>query len=146
MSRAYRNANGDAEKAKVCSVYARKVFDNISNKIAFEDVIKEDMKILSDLLDKQKGKMKSQIERDRVLLKQLEADLRDAKTVQNLYKPLQLKVKDMKHDIRFFLVRYFSVYSKLPVEFSDSTILRGQSHRGQSSSLSPVQVRDDRVE
>jgi len=112
MSGKYSKANGDTEKANVCTEYAGQVFENITLEMAREDTIKEDMKILYELLDKQEDKMKHQIEDDRRLLQQLKSDSRDAKTVKLVYEPLQNKVEMMICHLEDFQNRYFPNLTK----------------------------------
>ena len=107
MSGEYSKANGDMEKSNVCTKYAGKVFNTITDRVALEDIIREDLKVLSELLDKQEDKMKRQLEVDRRLLKQLKADSRDAETVKKFYEPLQNKVKMMIRHLSYFLTMHF---------------------------------------
>ena len=114
MSGKYNKANGNAEKATVCTEYAGQVFTKITLEIACEDTIKEDMKIFHELLKKQEDKMKHQIENDRRLLQQLKSDSRDAKTVKGFYEPLLERVEEMNQNLVDFLIRNFP---NLPTTF-----------------------------
>jgi len=107
MSGDYKKAKCDTNKAVICTLYAEKVFNQITDKVALEDLIKEDLKFHSDLLDNQECKMKSHIEDDRRLLKQLEADSRNADTVKQLYEPLQNKIEIMSRHLCYFLTMHF---------------------------------------
>ena len=114
MSGAYKKAIGDTEKANVCTQYAEKLFNDFTDRLQLENIIKKDMTILADLLDKQEDKAKRKIEVDRRLLWQLEADSRDAVTATMFYEPLQSKVKRMIYHIVCFRTKHFPTLTTVP--------------------------------
>jgi len=59
----------------------KKEYSSFTERRVLEHIVKEDLMIISDMLDKEEDNIKHQLEVDTCILKQLEADSRDAKYV-----------------------------------------------------------------
>ena len=132
LSDEYNLASSDAEKINVCTKYAEKEYNCFTERRVLERMVKEDLMIISDLLDKEEENIKHQLEVDTCLLKQLEADSRDAKTVKMFYEPLQNKVEMMIRHLCYFLTMHFpNIFTNLQcittnnVKVTDTVVCSG---------------------